>query len=542
MSQTGERNRVLILGGGHAGVQGARQLLKARWPQDQLDIVMVSHDNAEAWHGLMPQIISSVVQPQHVMVPLRESLPGVTLYTYEVERIDLAQRCVTLSRGGEGDEVILEYDYLLLALGSVTELSRFPGLLEHGLQTKTVGDFFHLRNHLIDMLDAASVESDPEIRRQLLTFVVAGAGFAGIEIASEVNTLIREALRFYPTISHSEVRLVTVDILPRILPTASEGMAERAAQYMRRRGIELLLGVGLTSTTASAVTLSNGERIPTQTVIATIGIGPNPLIERLPVELIGGRIRCDAFCRVVGWPGVYAAGDNAAIPHPKTGQPCPPTATFALNHGRHAALNILGEIHRRPLVSYRYEGSGQMAILGRGYGLAEIKGLNLDGLLAAFMARMFFLAHLPNWRRRLALLVDWMGSLGSPRDITQLRISRSNALVPMRFDAGEEILRSGETGNHFYIITQGEVEVVQETVDGREEPLRHLGPGTYFGEIALLQHTTRTATVRATTETRVLAIARQDFSALVESLPALRAALDRPYGDGETGRPTSRHA
>ncbi len=527
-------NRVLILGGGHAGVQAARELRRAGRAQDRLEIAVVSHDNAEAWHGLMPQIVSGIVQPQHVMVPLRETLKGVTVYTYRVEQIDLANGRVALSRGGEGDEIVLDYEYLVLALGSVTDLSRFPGLVEHGLPSKTIGDFFHLRNHLIDMLEAASIETDPATRQQMLTFVVAGAGFSGVEIASEANALIRGALRFYPMIPASEVRVVTVDIVPRILPSLNERLSERASRHLRRRGIELLLGVGLASATANAVTLSNGVRIPTRTIIATVGIGPNPLIQSLPVPFARGRIQCDAFCRVPGWPGVYAAGDNAAVPHARTGEPCPPTAVFALKQGRHAARNILAEIRCQPLQRYSDESMGEMVILCRGYGVAQVKGWAFDGFPASLMARLFFLAHLPTWHRRLALILDWLSSAAAPRDITQLRLSRSNMLVPMRFAAREAILRAGETGSRFYIITEGEVDVLRETPDGREEHLARLGPGKSFGEIALLQHSRRAATVRAATETRVLSIAQQDFSALVEHLPILRAAFEHTPPAGDT--------
>ncbi len=533
-------HRVLILGGGHAGVQAARELLRSSRPQDRLEIAILSRENAEAWHELMPQIVSNVVQPQHVMVPLREILPGVTLYTYEIERIDLANRRVTLTRGGEGDEVSLEWDYLVLGLGSVTDFSRFPGLVEHGLQTKTIGDFFHLRNHLIDMLEAASVETDPETRRQLLTFLVAGAAFAGVELASEANELIRDALRFYPGIRPSEIRVVMVDVVDRVLPTLNENLAARATRHMQRRGIEIKLGVGLASATANLVTLSNGERIPTRTIIATVGIGPNPLIQDLPVQLTRGRIRCDEYARVPGWPGVYAAGDNAAIPNPKTGQPFPALAVFALEQGRQAARNILAEIRGQPLIPALYHATGQMGILSKGYGVAQIRRVALDGIFAAVYARLFFLVHMPNWHRRSALLLDWLSSMVSSRDITQLLISRSNALIPMRFGAGEVILRAGEPGSRFYIITEGEVEVVRPAGAGREEPLARLGPGKYFGEIALLQHSRRTATVRATTETRLLSIARQDFSALVEHLPVLRAVFDgAPYAEHATAdRPT----
>ncbi len=142
------KRRVVVLGGGRAGVQAARRLLKLRTPQDQIEVVMVNHDNVEVWHGFMPQIVGGRVEPRHALMSLRSSLPGVTLYIYEVSRIDLEHRQVILDSGDEQEQIVLAYDYLVLALGSVTDLSRFPGLLEHGLQTKTIGDVFHLRNHL----------------------------------------------------------------------------------------------------------------------------------------------------------------------------------------------------------------------------------------------------------------------------------------------------------------------------------------------------------------------------------------------------------
>ena len=232
-----EPRRVLILGGGHAGVRCARELIKNRRTSDALDITLVSRENVEVWHGLMPQIVSGVLQAQHTLIPLREILPGVTIYTREIESVDPINRRTVLSLGGEGDEVTLEADYLVIALGSVTDLSRFPGLTEHALQTKTIGDFIHLRNHLIEMLEAASVTTDPAERRRRLTFVVAGAGYAGVEIASEANEFLRASLRAYPMISPGELRMITVDILSRVLPTFSDRLANRVVDRMRHRGL-----------------------------------------------------------------------------------------------------------------------------------------------------------------------------------------------------------------------------------------------------------------------------------------------------------------
>lgn len=521
------RRRVLILGGGHAGVRCALELLQQRRPADELDITLVSRENVEVWHGLMPQIVSGVLQAQHVLIPLREILPGVTIYSREIESIDLVARRAVLSLGGESDEVTLETDFLVVALGSVTDLSRFPGLTEHALQTKTIGDFIHLRNHLIEMLEAASVTTDADERRRRLTFVVAGAGYAGVEIASEANEFLRASLRSYPMIAPDELRMITVDILTRVLPTFSDHLAQRVVDRMRARGIEVRLGVGIKEATAGAVVLADGARIETRSIIATVGIGTNPLVRAMPVELQRGRIPCDPFCRVPGWPGVYAVGDNAAVPDPGSGQPFGAMVMVAFGEGRQAARNILADIRGRPPEPCHPARFGEVALLSRRYGVAQVRGVALHGWPASVVSRALFLSFMPTWRRRFALALHWMGSAVLPDNLTPLPIGRSNTVVPMRFGAGETIVREGELSGRFYVITSGEVEVLQ-LVDGREQVIRNLRAGDHFGEIAALSNRRRTATVRTLTATSVLSLARQDFAALVEHLPALQGALTQP--------------
>lgn len=517
-------SRVLILGGGHAGVRCARELMRARRAQDQLEIRLVSRESVEVWHGLMPQIISGTLQAEHVLIPLREVLPGVNLYIGEMERIDLERRQVTLRGDREGQQLVVEGDYLVLALGSVTDLSRFPGLSEHGLQTKTIADFIHLRNHLISALDAASIETDPEERRRLLTVVVAGAGFAGVEIASETNEFIRGALRAYPTLSPSEIRVISVDILTRILPTFNDRLAARALHRLQERGIELKLGAGLKEATAGGVLLGNGERIPTRTVIATAGIGTNPLLRGLPLELDRGRIKCDEMCQVVGWPKVYAIGDDAAVPGP-TGTPLPAMVRVAFSEAEQAARNVIAEVRAQRPQPCKYRSIGEVAMLSRAYGLAQVWGTSLAGWPASLVSRYLFLSFMPSWRRRLALLLHWQFSRLFPNDLTPLPLGRSNLVVPMRFAAGDVILREGDVPRRFYIIREGEAEVSQR-VDGEERRIRRLGPGDSFGEVALLQGVARTATVKALTDTNVLSIGQEDYGVLADQVPALKTRWD----------------
>src|SRR5579862_652167 len=216
------KKRVVVLGGGHAGFRAAKRLIQLSKPSDNLEIVVASAETAEVYHGMMPQIVGGKIQARHILLPLRPSLKGAAFYNYEVERIDLENRKVYLDPVAERAKIEISYDYLVIALGSITDLSRFPGLQEHGLQTKTIGDVYHLHDHLLEMLERASVEEDSVERQRLLTFVVAGAGYAGVEIGAEANNLLRSALRFYPNIKPDDLRVSIVTNTERILPTMHE--------------------------------------------------------------------------------------------------------------------------------------------------------------------------------------------------------------------------------------------------------------------------------------------------------------------------------
>jgi NADH:ubiquinone reductase (H+-translocating) len=527
--RSGHTTRVVILGGGHAGVSAARELKRRRRGPDRLEIVLVSAESALVWQGLLPQIVSNLIQPQDALVPLRRTLPGVTIYPYEAVAVDLAGRTVTLDRGADRGELHLEYDKLIIAVGVVTELPKATGMAEHGLPLKTIGDAFHLRNHLIEMLELASVEPDPDERRRLLTFVVSGAGFAGVEVASEIRGLVRDALRVYPRIRRSEVRVILLDPGKRILPAMNEELALRAQRKMGRWGIAIRHGARVGSVTAGAVTLADGEVIPARTLVATTGLGPSPLVTSLPLELSRGRIVCDEFCRVPGQEGVYAAGDAAAVPSRRDGRPFPETISSAGAEGVTAAGNILAELRNAPLEACDSD-HPQLALLSRTYGLADIGGRRMDGLIASLLWRWGFFVRIPSWYRRATLAFDWLSTAAFPRDVTQVRIARSNAILPVRYAAGETIISQGEPGSRFYIVSDGEVEVVRAGPDGVETRLAVLGPGRSFGEAALLGATRRNATVRALTDVGVLTIARRDFAALAEHLTGFRetVAADRP--------------
>lgn len=519
-----EKKRVVILGGGHGGFRAARRILDLRKPSDNVEVVVVSSETSEVYHGLMPQIVGGKVQARNILVPLRNYLPGMIFYNYAVERIDLESRKVYLDPLEERAKIEISWDYLVIALGSITDLSRFPGLQEHGLQTKTIGDVYHLHDHLLEMLERASVETDPQERQRLLTFVVAGAGYAGIEIGAEANALLRSALRVYPGIRPDELRVSIVSNTDRILPAMHEKLARAASQQLMRQGVQIRLNTTLVSASAGELLLSNGERVPSRTVIVTAGIAPNPVVATLLVEKDRGRIKADQFCRVPGLKGVYAVGDNASIPHYKTGEPCPATFLYAFTQGARAGENIMAEMRGQPLRPYRFHNFSEVAQLGNTFGLMQVFGVPFSGFVASLLVRTVFFLAVPSWRCRLGLISDWTSALLLKPDVSQMKIARTDMIVPLRFLAGQVIIRQGEPGSRFYIIHAGKVEVVRGK-GADEQVLATLGPGKYFGEVALLHGLERTATVRAVEDTTVLSIARKDFTVLVQHLPILEAAM-----------------
>ena len=524
---------VVVLGGGHAGVRAARAIIRRRRPGEPLDVALVSRDNVEVWHGLMPQMLSNAVQPGHVVVPLREVLAGASLYTYEIRDVDLDARRVTIDLGQDGDELVLAYRYLVLAVGSVLDLTRFPGMAEHALPTKTVGDFVHLRNQVIGMLELAAGQPAGVARAEPLTFVIAGASFAGVEVASEIAELNRSSLPLSPPPQRRDVRVHCVDPAPRVLPTLAEVASAMARRQLERRGIEVRTGTGVVSASAHEVRLSDGETVRTRTLVATAGTGTNPLVQRMALPMERGRVRCDAFGRVEGRPDVFAAGDVAALPD-ETGRPYPPTVTFAVAEGDTVGANVVAGVRGDPPRRLARAGVDMVAILSRTFGVAEVRGHAIGGRLAVLTGRLTFLRYMPNWRRRARLLIDWTTAGLFGQDVTQMQVARSQAIARMRFAPGDEIIRQGELGSHFYVITAGEVEVV-DGADGPERRLRRLGPGDHFGELALSAGIRRTASVRALTETTVIAIYRRDFGVMAGRLPAV---LTRSDDDPDTDQPS----
>jgi NADH dehydrogenase len=526
--------RILILGGGFGGVYAAvtlEKLLKAELDRGEVELGLVSRDNYIVFQPMLPEVISGSIGIVDTITPIRRLCPRTNLYTRMIESIDLERRRVVAAAGFGSQQLFLEYDHLVIALGNVTTFAGQSGLAEHALPFKYLGDALVLRNHAIHVLEEADIEPDPEMRRSLLTFVVAGGGFSGVEAVAELNDFVRAAAKSFRNVRPEEIRVLLLHSGELILPELPESLAGFAQRLLMKRGVELRLQTRLAGATADAALLSSGERVPTRTLVSTVPSGPNPLVAALRCRMDRGRIVTTPYLELHDHPGVWAVGDCALIIDAKTGQPSPPTAQHATREARCVAENIAASLHGTPKRAFAFKALGKMGALGHRSAVAEVFGVKLSGFLAWWLWRMIYLMKLPGLDRKIRVAVDWTLNLLLPPDIVQLRTERSVGIRREHFEAGEVIFQEGGHGDWLYIVVDGQVEVLKRVPGQGDATLRRLGPGDCFGEIALLGDHIRTATTRSLTAVNVLAVDRDAFQALFSTLPPLRLFFERLIED-----------
>jgi len=414
--------RILIIGGGFAGTATALNLENIYRRDPSVEITLIDSENFFTFTPLLAGVPSGSVQPTHIVFPLRALLKRTRVKQADVKGIDLENRTVTAAHCGVCGDELHSFDQLILASGSVPNYFGLPGVAEHALTLKSLADATALHAQVIDKLEHADLQSDPGVRRQLLTFVVAGGGFAGVETLAEVNDFVRGARKFYPNVSLDDVRMVLIHSGHRILPEVSESLSAYALQKLRSRGIEVFLETRVLSCTSHSVRLSNGEELPADTFVWAAGTAPSPILNRLDLPRTKtGKIAVDATMAVSGHPGLWAVGDSAAIPDVVTGGFCPPTAQFALRQGKRLAQNIAAVLQGQETEPFRFKSLGLMAGLGHRSAVAEILGFRFSGFVAWWLWRTIYLMKLPGLERKLRVAIDWTLDLFFPRDTVYLR-------------------------------------------------------------------------------------------------------------------------
>lgn len=522
-----EKKRVVIVGGGFGGVYVAHYLEKLR-KGDEFEIVLINKENHFVFQPMLPEVISGTIGVLDVVTPIRRVLPKTDLHVREVESIDLEGRTVTTSTGFHPHPHVLSWDHLVLAMGTVTDFRGLRGLPEHAFPFKNLSDALNLRNHVIRALEEAAIEvHDIELRRKLLTFVVAGGGFSGVEVVAELNDFVRHVAHNYPRIDPSEIKTVLLHAQDRILPEMDPKLAEFAQRILRQRGVDLRLDTRLAAATGDEAVLSDGERIPCKTLVSTVPASPHPLIESLKVpKTKNHRIQTSDTLAVEGVADVWALGDCAAIPAPEGGL-APPTAQHATRQAEVIARNIVAKLRASGTqTKYAFRGLGKMGSLGRRSAVAEVFGMKLYGFIAWFMWRTIYLMKMPGWGRRLKVAVSWTLDLFLQPELVQIPLRGSVGVTREHYEPGQEVFHQGDIGDRIYIIMSGEAEVVRES-GGEQTKLATLARGAYFGEMALLQSTTRNATVRCVEAMDVLSLPKKEFNLLAENLPELRSGFEK---------------
>ncbi len=518
---------VVIAGGGFGGVYAAMHLGKLLRSVDALDVTVINRENYMVFQPLLPEVISGSIDLLHCITPIRRLCPGAQLISREIEEIDLQRKVVTTAPGFGPRPLEVPYDYLIVALGTVNDFSSMPGLKEHALPFKNMADALLVRNRIIQVLEEAAVEQDPEIRRSLLSFVVTGGGFSGVEVAAEINDFIYEVRKVIRLRSDEKFRVILVHSRDRILPELTPRLGDYARRILERRGVEFFLDDRVTEATADTVVLKSGRKIDARTLISTVPSAPHPLVTALQCAKENGRIITDPTLAMPNLEHHWAVGDCAQIIQPD-GTPSPPTAQFAVRQAAVAAANVVAS-HRGATGRRRFgfSGLGKAGALGRRSAVVEVMGFAVSGLPAWFFWRTLYWWKMPGLDRKIRVGVDWALDLILPRDLVQLKIDPSESFSLEHYEAGDFIFRQGDPGDRMYVIVGGEVEVIIDEGTATERAVARLYAKQYFGEMALFTGTSRSASVRTVTTVDVMSISRSDFESLIGNIPGIKDVFEK---------------
>lgn len=414
--------RIVVVGGGYVGMYTALRLQK-KLRRGEAEVTVIDPQPHMTYQPFLPEAAAGSIEPRHVVVPLRKVLQKCQHLTGRVTAISHADREVTVDLAA-GHTTTVGYDVLVVAPGSVARTLPVPGLAEQGIAFKTVGEAIYLRNHVLSRLDAAATTIDPALRRRLLTFLVVGGGYAGIEALAELADMARYASRYYENINREDIRWVLVEAANRIMPEVGPKMGRYTVERLLDADIEVNLDTRVKTMVGGHVELDDGQSFDADTIIWTAGVKPNPMLDNtdLPRDA-RGRIECSAELMVDGMPGVFSAGDCASVPDLSKDDPeakTSPSAQHAVRQAKVLADNIVAHVRGKQLKQYKHSYAGSVASLGLYKGVAEIYGIKLRGIIAWFMHRTYHVSRMPTWNRRIRIVFDWTGALFLGREVVSL--------------------------------------------------------------------------------------------------------------------------
>lgn len=520
MSETSSRHfDIAIIGGGFAGVYCAQQVLKRLEP-GTLRVGVIASENHMVFQPMLPEVVGGSLSPQHVVNPIRMICKGADVLKGTVTTLDLENRVLTLDGGRFTSNVSVTFGHLMLAPGAGVDLSRIPGMSEHAYLMRTVGDAMKLRAAIISRMEEANLITKAQQRKEMLSFVVVGGGYSGVETAGQIQDLIAGVRRYYDNIDEGEATVTLIHSGDRLLGMLGEKLGDYTGDCLAKMGVNIIFNKRVRAVTARTVQLNDGTTITSHLVVCTVGNAPHPLIKELgasgAVPLERGKLIVEATGQVKGLDKVWSAGDCALFPKADGGC-CPETAQFAMRQGALIGDNIVASLRDKPLKPFTFTGLGELATIGHRKAVAMVMGLRFSGLLAWFMWRSVYLMKLPGLDRKLRVMAEWTFELFFPRDINLLTPSFSSPLGEMHLEAGDSLFRCGEPAQSLYAVKQGCVEIT----DAQGQLVKSAVTGEHFGERALMGDGIWRFDATAKEPSELVAIDGDTFKTLVKSIGSL---------------------
>ncbi|WP_206184508.1 NAD(P)/FAD-dependent oxidoreductase [Thermoactinospora rubra] len=415
---------ILIVGGGYVGLYTALRLqkkLRRELKEGSVRVTVIDPQSYMTYQPFLPEAAAGNVSPRHMVAPLRRLLPRVRILNGLVTKVNHAAKTVTF-QPAEGEAREIGYDVIVMAAGSISRTLPIPGLTDVGIGFKSVAEAIALRNRVLHLLDVAESTEDPAVRRRALTFVVVGAGFAGVEALAELEDMARDSLRYYRNLKREDLRWVLVEASDRILPEVGPEMGRWTLEQLRERGIDVRLQTRLVSAVDGHIVLSDGTEFDSETLVWTAGVKPSQVVNAtdLPIDE-RGRIKTTAKLNVLDTPDAFAAGDVAGVPDlTNPGEYCAPNAQHAVRQAKVLADNIIRHLRGQELREYRHKYVGSVAGLGLHKGVANVYGVKLRGFPAWFMHRTYHLSRVPTFNRKVRVVMDWTLALLFKRETVSL--------------------------------------------------------------------------------------------------------------------------
>jgi NADH dehydrogenase len=478
---------VVIAGGGFAGAYCGRVLGREFGKeQGEKRVALVAERNVLVFQPMLAEVAGSSLAPADVVNPLRQFCKGVNVLQGTIQKIDWASKTLILDGGRFTRDHKVGFKHLVLTLGSVTDLSAVPGMTEYGWPMKNVSDALRLRAALINRLEEANLVEEADTRKRLLTFVIVGGGYTGVETAGQILDFLRQVYKIYANLRESKPRVILIHSREELLGEIGPALGAYARGVLEKRGVEVLLNTRVSAVTARHVILGDGSVIEANTVVTSVGNAANPVIvdlcKQLGIEAPKGRVPTDAMMRVAGLDTLWAAGDGAAVPWVDKGvtKVSPMTAQFAFRQGTLLGKNVFAALRGAELLPFRYHYMGQLATIGERAAVAEIFGMHFKGFIAWWMWRTIYLAKLPGVVRKLRVMIDWTFDLIFPRDISQIMPPPDDAVRAIHLEKGETLFIQGTPARGFFYIRTGSL-----TLSVKGLPDRVIGQGNVIDQAEL---------------------------------------------------------